>query len=447
MNVTHTRKGRYRVLDGDFSSAHNDVVEALEVADNRALANPGRVILVQPPVLEVTASGVAAPEPPPEPEPAPTPEPTPEPQPAPEPETAPAPDGVLLLDWSQGVGHIWPGWQWSENASGYNEPGWRRDDADANWLMPRLHAKTDYGNRVSATFDVNMRRGSAAPLRVYNTGGDSPSAAWWFLWRENFGTQGLAHALTNRLSFYFRTAGYSPRTWSGDINDYNVQIGTYLCWPGGGLGGEGCPKEAAGHHYYHHLTVNPDAWIHVELDRHPQHKRGVTRPPANDPAAPRGYFAHMNGFYVETLVSGAAQSYYLDAPMLRETPQPENDISIASVWVGYWPSTGKWEIGWNDGSFAAYNDDSVSTFEVRWSMAPITNENYVQATPIAPEYNKHGAHYVRRPNSWKLPAWTRFALPADVRTVYFAIKDVSATTNGDGHNAPSECVHTIDYAR
>jgi hypothetical protein len=351
-----------------------------------------------------------------------------------------------LLDWDESgaTGRVWPNWLWFNDASGYGDAGWRRHDADADWLMPRLHSKTDYGNRVTGEIDTEQRAPgtTGGSLKISNTGGDS-TAAWWFLWRDNFGTQGLANSTTNRLSFYFRPSGFSSTTWSGDIDSYNAHFGTYLCWSGAG---DGCPKEAAGQHYYHHLTVNPDAWLHVVLDRHPQHQRGDQTVPSDNPAGSRNYYQHMNGFYLELFAGSSPQQYWVDEMEFSQADQPENDISISSVWVGYWPSTNKWEMGWQDGSFGTYGNDTGSTFEIRWSTSPITNENFSSANLVQPDFNGVGNNRVQRPNSWKLPAWTRFSLPVSTpATTYFAIKDVSSTGNGDGHNSPSPYIKTIDY--
>lgn len=356
---------------------------------------------------------------------------------------------AVLLNWNEpnSSGQAWTGYTWFNDASGWGEPGWRRNDYDSNWLMPRFHAKTDYGSTVTAEIDAQQRApgSSGASLKVRNTGGDS-TAGWWYLWRDNFGTQKLADSATNRLSFYFRPTGFSSQSWTNDIEDYNVHLGTYLCWSGGGLGGEDCPKEASGQHYYHWLTVNPDAWLHVVMDRHPQHKRGESPVPNDNPASPRNYFEYMSGFYLELFAGSNPQTYWVDEMELYQANQPENDISISSVWVGYWPSTNKWEMGWMDGSFSSYGNSSQSTFEIRWSTAPITNANYGQASVVVPEANKYGNNLVQRPNPWKLPAWTRFTLPAGIPgKVYFAIKDVSSTGNGDGHNSPSTYIKTIDY--
>jgi hypothetical protein len=135
--------------------------------------------------------------------------------------------------------------------------------------------------------------------------------------------------------------------------------------------------------------------------------------------------------------------------------QPENETSITSIYVGYWPSTKIWEVGFNDLSFGTqytqYSDSTKSKFEIRWSLNPITNTNWSSANTIIPEYWAFGStHSFRRPNPWKSVAWTRFSLPpgtgSNNATIYFAVKDTSSIADGDGHNAPTDNIKTIDYS-
>lgn len=357
---------------------------------------------------------------------------------------------ATLFDWNDpgASEQNWPGWTWSDSADGFGSPGWRRNDSDSYWFMPRSHAKAAADNVVEGRIDKaeHAPGTSGASLKVSTTAGNPGTGGWWFIFSKNFGMQGLSNANTNRLSLYLKSGTGVVETWTADIDNYNSDISTYLCWAGGASDGADCPKEADGQHYYHYLTINPGAWLHVELDQHPQHRRGVQPIPLNNPASPKNYFENMNSFYVQVYNAASNNSYWVDEIAFSQTSQPENDISISTVWVGYWSATDKWEIGWNDGSFVeAYNSSSYSTFEIRWSTAPITNANYSSATLVEPEFNEFGTNHVRRPTPWKAPAWTRFTLPALSGKVYFAIKDVSSTANGDGHNSQSSLVRTIDY--
>ena len=383
----------------------------------------------------------------------------------------------ILLDWNEeGAGGTnWPGWTWYPGGEGngaddYGSPGWRNNEGrwysgGSNW-MPRIHNKgsdDEHGSANLAVIDDAVRAPSTThggSLRVYDPASDAVNrASWWYIFGDTFGMKGLADETTDRFSLYFKPTGMDidPQLESQEPHNYNIHLGTYLTWE------PYLPKEAGNQHYYHHLTVHDGTWLHVEFDQHPQHLRGVGPVPLNNPAGPEHpYFASMNSFYLEICYSSSqATTYWVDEMKFHKTTQPENDISISSVWVGYWPTTDKWEIGWNDGSFVdSYNDYSHSTFEVRYSTAPITNENFETATMIEPEFHEvNETNLVRRANAWKTVAWTRFELPdateQQYHTIYFAIKDVSVQgehvsdswpyTYGDGHDAPSPYIHTIDY--
>lgn len=223
-----------------------------------------------------------------------------------------------------------------------------------------------------------------------------------------------------------------------------------------GVDGVSCPKEASNQHYYHYLVVNDGAWLHVQLDQHPTHQRGMSEPnePDNDPAYisdGKHYFENMNSFYLEIRYDqGQPTAYWIDEVKLWNQIETENEESIGSnVWVGYWPATDKWEIGF--GSVWPGRPMQAS-FEIRWSTTPITNANYSSATIVDPEYYERGlTKTVELSDSgWSKSAWTRFELPDAVEsaaeTIYFAIRDVSSVDNGDGYNSPTMNIKTIDYA-
>lgn len=204
------------------------------------------------------------------------------------------------------------------------------------------------------------------------------------------------------------------------------------------------------------LTGNNGAWIHYQLNQHPDHQRGASGSlnPVNNPAFPtygKNYFENFSYWYF-AWSKGAGGSttpytWYLDNVYLYTQTQPENE-GVGALWVGYW--TGRyWEIGFNDLSFPARDATTISTFEVRWSTSPITNENYGSANNITPQYFSYQTNKIRNPNQYAPYLWTRFTLPAGTETdndkIYFAIKDVSATANGDGHDAPDNNIRTTDY--
>lgn len=229
-----------------------------------------------------------------------------------------------------------------------------------------------------------------------------------------------------------------------------MHLGTYLCYGNYCLPDYGTGQEYPGEHYYHHLVVNSGTWLHVQFDRHPQHKRDVG-PPGVNPWTGHSYYQYLGKFYLEITPNHAsATSITLDEMTLYTESQPENEISIASPWIGYWSSTGKWQVGFKDTSWGGEPSGQHSKFEIRWSPNPITNANWSSADTITPEYWRYGStNSFRGMNDWKSVRWTQFDLPAGVETnndkIYFAIKDVSSAADGDGHNAPSSAIRTIDY--
>ena len=373
---------------------------------------------------------------------------------------------TVLYDWNEpgASGTNWPGWTWYPNgADDYGSPGWRKNDGrwysgNSNWY-PRIHLKHDYGNADLATIVNNDRAPSTAiggALKIYDTGASGTyQACWWFLWGDTLQTKGLADTTTNRVDFYLKATGLGDQYLTSDPENATIHIGTYLCWPNGGYGGESCPTEADGQHYYHYLTINPNAWLHVQLDQHPTWQRGTGIPNNNPAGSSHPYFAYMNGFYTEIRSpQSQATALYLDEMKTWQQTQSENESSITSLWVGYWPATGKWEVGFNDlswgNSYGNYNDATQSKFEIRWSTSLITNSNWSSANTIIPEFHRYGStNSFRRPNSWKSVAWTRFTLPAGIEAnndiIYFAVKDTSSLADGDGHNAATSLIRTIDY--
>ncbi len=406
-----------------------------------------------------------------------------------------------LFKWDEGSGTNMPGWTWSDDVA-YGHPGWTLN-ADGPFGGGKTYM-WGYGPRnfemggatggAIASIDPNVRAPSThdgGSIKISDDDSNEHFPAWW-LWYdgEPLKNKNVTDSFTDRMSFYVRVGGTKPNTADGpgDV----MHVGTYLCentgLPTYGTG-DGCPFEGPGNqHYYHYLYLSPGAWIHVNLDRHPTHLRD-SFVPGNDPAfisppidsegnsRPMHYMEHLNQFYIQ--ISGNENkpvSFYIDDMYFFSTQDADesvepnqNDDSITSVWVGYWPDSRKWQIGWIDMSWVDQNgihlnDDTLSTFEIRWSTAPITNDNYNEANVVVPEWftgpNVTSFPYgVRRKDSWWRRTWTQFELPDNVvvnsSVIYFAIKDVS-NSNGnagtqwpynkpDGHDAPSPYIKTIDY--
>ena len=410
----------------------------------------------------------------------------------------PANDMNVLFGWNNenDNGINWSGWLWQQNVA-YGNEGWVL--GSKNLLggpintyfgqSPRSFDKSDYGDDNLVEITRNERSPSTSrggALRIFDNPDNftSPNqASWWMYYGARpLVEKGITSESTDRMSFYIKLKGLKPQGEKGspDSLSTNFHIGTYLCWdkeqPAKNTG-EGCPREGPGNqHYYHYFGFNPGAWIHTQVDDHPNHHRGKpgNRYHDNNPVKAGGmsYFAQLMRFYFEIRIPQTEDTEFIVDELLfystREAIEPnQNDESITSLWVGYWPDNDYWEIGFKDGGKFGVGENKFSTFEIRWSTLPITNENYEQSNIVEPlfysgtEYvGAENPHYVRRANDYKRDVWTRFTLPAqvvnDYQTIYFAVKDVSTKQknkgtrwpwNRDDHGeAPSSYIRTIDYS-
>lgn len=399
-----------------------------------------------------------------------------------------------FLDWDTGKENNIKGWDWHSDVA-YGNPGWILSENGTEMLGgrnhytwgngPRIFNKGDYGKANLAkvvTDDIAPSTSAGGALKVYDPNFTEDNRSTWWLWYDGIPLSGrkVTNDDTDRMDFYLKIQGVQPIDDSGhkeSIRGDNFHVGTYLCWEGESPAfgtGEGCPYEGPGNqHYYHYLTLNSGAWIHVQLDQHPQHKRNVGNAGNNPTLATDGknYFAQINKMYFEIRYPQEEQtSYIIDEIGFYsnkfEIEPNQNEESITSLWVGYWQDSELWEIGFHDESFDVLLDGSYSTFEIRWSTKPITNATYQNANVVEPmlysgaKYTGSDEnHYLRRANDRATNVWTRFTLPKVVTDnyskIYFAVKDVSVEggnvgtqwpwTRPDGHDAPTQNIKTIDY--
>lgn len=406
------------------------------------------------------------------------------------------PPMITLFDFNQGSGQSWPEWSWHTDLNSYGATGWYLTGTDPNLglgennvrsnqhPMPWTMNKNDTSPNDTASIDTTMRAPSTSSgnsLRVYETESGSYNAGWWVYYGgKPLSERNITNNRTNRMSFYLRYDGVNGLPQDGNYDDLgqSFHIGTYLCWDSA-QSGEGCPYEGPGNqHYYHYLALEPGAWVNVVLNQHPQHLRGegaVDNNPVS--TSGRNYFEQMHQFYMETRYrsggAGDLASFNVDEIKYYSTLDSDvpnqNDESINSIWVGYWPDEDLWRIGWSDDSFGrSINDYTWSTFELRWSTAPITQANYSSANVVVPEPDSYGGvkytgeeNLIRKSSSWKTFVTTRFKLDDQIesqnRRIYFAVKDVSSAGNhigtvypynraqGDGHDAPTNNITLIDY--
>ncbi|QFR38967.1 hypothetical protein A9Q91_01905 [Candidatus Gracilibacteria bacterium 28_42_T64] len=402
-------------------------------------------------------------------------------------------DGCLSgWNHTSNTGSIWNNWTWFNPMSEFGGVGFMINEDNPLWSGPafnwanggriRSFSKgANDGAAVTAAIDPDNRAPTTtvgSSFKVVDLPESTSNGASWWMWYDRIGmaARGLTNANTDRMSFYIKTEDMEPLSTPTGINIWGYHVGTYLCWDegcnGGGSGGEGPGNQ----HYYHYLGLNPGAWIHVELDQHPQHRRDGSGPVlGNNPSfieSGKNYFENMSRFYMEirsaqtdtTTMHIDEMEYY----STQDSVEPnQNDESVTSVWVGNWRADDYWEIGFADNSFGedSMNGDTWSTFEIKWSTSPITNANYDSATLIEPmfytgdQYTDKGVGAIRRSDSWERGVWTRFELPDSVEIegnkLYFAIKDISIIGTGAGNDypwnkndlytAPTDNIRIIDY--
>lgn len=353
----------------------------------------------------------------------------------------------ILPNWSAGSGHSRSGYTWRTNASGFGEAGWTSDDGVtvSGDIYPRSFNKTDTGSSQDANFvstNLPPYKTSGIVLKVSKLSGINDPGWWVDYPYPNYGSLLGLTSSTNRMSFwlYHENADDLINTSSGLIEAL-LDVGTYNC-------SGGCPTEDSNAHWYIRLTGHKGTWIHYVLNNNPDHRRGDNG--QIRPGLVSNYFRYFYKWYL-AWSGGSANSvpytWYLDNVTFSTTSNEAEHIG--ATWVGYWVTGNYWEIGLSDMSFGTNGASSISTYEIRWSTTPITSANFDSATRITPQYFSYNTNWIRNPNPWLPYLWTRFVLPAGTetnnKTIYFAMKDVSSPSNGDGHTAPSGNIRTIDY--
>jgi len=364
----------------------------------------------------------------------------------------------VFLDWNNesNGGTTWVGYIYSSAVS-YDKPGWKKENSN-NPPYPMSFEKNDYGNSSLATLDTTFlppSSQSGASFKVFDDGTGSQYTPSWWLWYPygNMLDEGITTESTNRLSLYLFLGGLTDLI-DPNTDGYTFEWGTYTCWEGGAFNGDSCPTESDNGHFYHSATIAPNMWVHVLYDEHPYHQRSVTDFPVNNPTLAsdgKDYFANLGKMYFQitrAIENPNSSAFWIDELKFTSTGEMgesnQNDESITTLWVGYQPNDGHWEIGWNDLSVNGPNDKE---YEIRWATSPITNANFNSAAVVQPlDFVVNGNH-VHKSNGWKMQLWTRFDLPVGAETnsnLYFAVKDVSIA-DGVYTAPPNSFIHTIDY--
>lgn len=208
------------------------------------------------------------------------------------------------------------------------------------------------------------------------------------------------------------------------------------------------PFNGTGGHWYHYFHVSGGGWVHVRQGAHPQHNNSWSS--STDYPYPSlsvrnygiDYYNSMYAIYMAlgTLAPSAVPPYsvWFDNPEFVYDDYTENNETINSIAVGYYPQRDNvFEISF----LGKYKNNAYcgATYEIRYSFAQITNENFSSATPIKVQadsfYNisESTAGILKKINNYRQQVWATFklastsdeALLTPGTTIYFAVKDVS----------------------
>ncbi|HBA84730.1 MAG TPA: hypothetical protein DCZ95_11605 [Verrucomicrobia bacterium] len=251
----------------------------------------------------------------------------------------------------------------------------------------------------------------------------------------------------NRLSFYYfvpSSLSNGPGGW-GQRPEPTVNIG-----PFNGVGG----------HWYHEICTQGGGWTRALCDGHPQHNNawsGAAQypyPSSSLRSYGSDYFTNLYRWYISFKphdgIGRAPYAVWFDEIEFQFDPEPQNDETICSPSVVYFPSNKTFEIGFMDKykNFAY----SYSTYELRYSFDPIDNANWASAAPAHiladsrysisnrwdGKFQKFWPYYqsVWAPFELATPQDSARLIPGT--NVYFAVKDISQQ-NGDGMLPITNC--------
>lgn len=240
----------------------------------------------------------------------------------------------------------------------------------------------------------------------------------------------------NRLSMYFNAP--TTLTNQGPRPRPVIHIGPY-----NGVGG----------HWYHELCTQGGGWTHAICDGHPQHNNSWHSPELYPyPSSSlrdmgTNYFTNWYKWYITFIpysgIGRTPYSVWFDEIEFQNDPELQNNETICSPSVTYFPTSASFEIGFMD----KYKNcsKSYSTYELRYSFDPINNANWSGAAPAKILTNAFFCIHARddgkfqKYSQYYQSVWAPFTLatPEDTArltpgtSVYFAIKDISQI-GGDG---------------
>lgn len=214
----------------------------------------------------------------------------------------------------------------------------------------------------------------------------------------------------NRMSFMIKIPDGYPLA-----STYQLHVGTYSKDPV--VNDQG----SMGIHYYHWANFpGSPYWTKIICNTHPQHQVGHSgEDPGDNPTNTAGwnYYDGLNRFYIDMVRESSIPlpwTGYVDEFIFYNASEPEDDVNISTISCSYLGG-GHFYLGWQgDQAYTA----TKHQYEIRWSLSPITNNNYNNAT-IVPGSPFGGA---ANPTNF---IGANFMIEAHDNTVYyFAIKDI-----------------------
>jgi hypothetical protein len=180
----------------------------------------------------------------------------------------------------------------------------------------------------------------------------------------------------NRLSLYY----YAPASLTNGQGGWGKRPEITM-----NLG----PYNNIGGHWYHEVCNQGGGWTHVLVDGHPQHNNAwsssASYPYPSSSLRDMGvdYFDSWYRWYVTFKpyegISVVPYNVWLDEIEFQNDPEPQNDETICSPAVTWFPATRSFEIGFMDKY--KNNQYSYSTYELRYAFEPVTNATWNSATP------------------------------------------------------------------
>lgn len=243
----------------------------------------------------------------------------------------------------------------------------------------------------------------------------------------------------NRFSMYIKLPDHFR---NGPSGNYNMAKSTINLGPYTDIGG----------HFYHWYYNEGGGWIHILMDGHPQHNNAWSSA-ERYPYVNYGirsydvdyfnelYRMYVMGFdYQDGLLGSGPAPYatYYDEMEFFYDPEPQNDETIASPAVGFFPDRDyAFDIGFNDKY--RNNPELNATYEVKYSFSAITNDNYDNAKyVIIQDDERYGfitgnnAGRIIKISPYYNGVWAPFKIEENDEVllqpgmrIYFAIKDIS----------------------